>query len=127
MKPARKTVAKAAKATKRPPKAAKKAPKKVSKKTPKKAAKASARPARKLAHVKGEVDPFNGDYREAIAMVNQFVASLLTLPNVEAVNVVEMPLDLGSDAALRGSAEAQTGKAPFELRVVIRDKIRESS
>ena len=80
-----------------------------------------------LAHVKGEVDPFNGDYREAIAMVNQFVAGLLALPNVEAVNVIEMPLELGSDSALRGSAEAQTGKAPFELRVVIRDKVRESS
>jgi hypothetical protein len=80
-----------------------------------------------LAHIKGRVDPFNGDYREALAMVRQFAATLLALPEVEAVNVVELPLDIGSDSALHGDMARQSGVAPFELRVVIRDKSYESS
>jgi hypothetical protein len=80
-----------------------------------------------LAHVKGRVDPFNGDYRGALAMVRQFAATLLSLPDVEAVEVVELPLDIGSDSALRGDTAGQTGSAPFELRIVLRDKTHESS
>ena len=80
-----------------------------------------------IAHVEGQVDPFNGDYREALAMVRQFAATLLGLPGVEAVNVVELPLDIGSDSSLAGDTARKAGAAPFELRVVIRDKSHESS
>jgi hypothetical protein len=80
-----------------------------------------------LALINGHVDPFNGNYREALAMVRQFAATLLALPEVLAVDVVELPLDIGSDSALTGNTEGQTGKAPFALRIVIKDKTHESN
>jgi hypothetical protein len=80
-----------------------------------------------LAYIKGSVDPFNGDYREALALVREFVATLLGLPEVEAVHVIKQPLDVDSESALRGDTALQAVTAPFELRVVIRDKIDESS
>jgi hypothetical protein len=80
-----------------------------------------------LALIKGRVDPFNGDYRAALALVKGFVATLLGLPEVEAVHVLEQPLDVRSDAALSGDTTGDVGDAPFELRVVIRDKPDENS
>ncbi len=80
-----------------------------------------------LAHIKGSVDPFNGDYRGALALVRQFYATLLGLPEVEAVHVLKQPLDVGSESALRGDTARRGESAPFELRVVIRDKANESS
>jgi len=80
-----------------------------------------------VAHIQGQVDPFDGDYREALAMVRQFAATLLGLPGVEAVNVVELPLDIGSGSSLAGDTARKAGAAPFELRVVLRDKSHESS
>jgi hypothetical protein len=80
-----------------------------------------------IAHLKGSVDPFNGDYREALALVRRFAATLLGLPEVEAVHVIELPLDIGSDSALQGNTAQQANSAPFELRVVIRDRLNESS
>jgi hypothetical protein len=80
-----------------------------------------------LALIKGRVDPFNGDYRAALALVKGFVDTLLGLPEVEAVHVLQQPLDVRSDAALSGDTTGDIGEAPFELRVVIRDKPDESS
>ena len=80
-----------------------------------------------LAHIKGAVDPFDGDYRQALALVRQFAATLLGLPEVEAVHVLELPLDIGPDSALSGDTAGQANTAPFELRIVIRDKTDESS
>jgi len=80
-----------------------------------------------LAHIKGSIDPFDGDYRKALALVRQFAATLLGLPEVEAVHVLELPLDIGPDTALRGDTDRQGETAPFELRIVIRDKANESS
>ena len=80
-----------------------------------------------LANIKGSVDPFDGDYRRALGLVRQFAATLLGLPEVEAVHVLELPLDIGPDSALSGDTERRARKAPFELRIVIRDKRNESS
>ena len=80
-----------------------------------------------LARIKGSVDPFGGDYRQALALVRQFAAALLDLPEVEAVHVLELPLDIGPESALSGDTERQADAAPFELRIVIRDKTSESS
>ena len=80
-----------------------------------------------IAHIEGRVDPFNGDYRAALALVRQFAATLLGLPEVEAVHVVELPLDIGADTSLAGNTAQAADSAPFELRVVIKDKLDESS
>ena len=84
-------------------------------------------PLYQLAHIKGSIDPFDGDYRKALALVRQFAATLLGLPEVEAVHVLELPLDIGPDTALRGDTDRRGKTAPFELRIVIRDKANESS
>jgi hypothetical protein len=73
------------------------------------------------------VDPFNGDYRQAIDLVKQFTGALLALPEVEAVNVLEYPLDTGSDSRLRGDTDRRDLKANFKLHVVIGDRAGESS
>ncbi len=80
-----------------------------------------------LAYVTGRVDPFNGDYRQALALVRQFAATLLGLPEVEAVHLLKLPLNVGSESALSGDTALQADTAPFELRIVIRDKTNESS
>jgi hypothetical protein len=80
-----------------------------------------------LANIKGSVDPFDGDYRQALGLVRQFAETLLGLPAVEAVHVLELPLDIGPDSALSGDTERQADTAPFELRIVVRDKSNESS
>jgi hypothetical protein len=80
-----------------------------------------------MAHIKGRVDPFDGDYRQALVMVRRFANTLQGLPEVEVVHLLELPLDTGSDTALSGDTERQASTAPFELRMVIRDKADESS
>jgi hypothetical protein len=80
-----------------------------------------------LARVRGRVEPFSGDYRAALGMVRGFAAALLGMSQVEAVQVLELPLDVTSNAALSGDTKGALNVAPFELRIVIRDKINESS
>jgi len=80
-----------------------------------------------LALVDGRVEPFSGDYRAALRMVRGFAATLLGMSQVEAVQVLELPLDVTSDAALSGDTKGALNAAPFELRIVIRSKINESS
>ena len=80
-----------------------------------------------LADIKGKVDPFDGDYRQALALVRRFAATLLGLPDVEAVAVLKQPLDVTSDAALQGNTEVVADVAPFEMRIVLRDKSNEGS
>ena len=48
-----------------------------------------------IAEVSGRIDPFSGDYREALDMVSAFADSLRNLPEVLDVQVVSLPLDIG--------------------------------
>jgi hypothetical protein len=80
-----------------------------------------------LANIEGRVEPFEGDYRQAIALVKQFTAALLALPEVEAVNVIEYPLDTSSDKRLSGDTDRRDRKANFKLHVVIGDEVDEGS
>lgn len=86
-----------------------------------------SKPLYQIANVEGRVDPFNGDYRQAIDLVKQFTSALLALSGVEAVNVLEEPLDTGSDSKIRGDTNRKDLKANFKLRIVIGDKSGESS
>jgi hypothetical protein len=80
-----------------------------------------------IADIEGRVEPFDGNYRQAIDQVNQFVGALVALPQVEAVNVIEYPLDTGSDKTLRGDLSKTDLEAKFKLHVVIADRIDEGS
>ncbi len=80
-----------------------------------------------IANIDGRVEPFDGNYRDAIAMVRQFADTLLGFPEVEAVSVIEFPLDTSSDAKLRGDTDRKDLKAKFKLHLVISDETDESS
>lgn len=74
-----------------------------------------------IAEVKGRIDPFDGNYRSALALVNQFAESLRTSDGVLDVNVESLPLDVSPEARLEGatSAEVQDKEATFSLKVVL--------
>lgn len=69
--------------------------------------------------LKGEVVPFNNNYRAAIESINQFAKELTKNKHIK-VNIIQLPLDIRSSVPLTGTAgdadERQT--APFELRIM---------
>lgn len=69
--------------------------------------------------VRGRIDPFDGDYRRALEQVNALAESLRAVSGVVAVELLSLPLDIGSGASLRGDAgsRAGAGEAPFALRI----------
>ena len=70
---------------------------------------------------RGEVLPFTGDYRAAIAAVDALAGQLRASPAVYAVEVLEYPLNLRSDAVMSG-APAQAGAvtpAHFSIKIVL--------
>ena len=75
-----------------------------------------------LARISGRVDPFSGNYREALDLVSEFAETLRRLPDVENVLVLDLPLDIGSEEAISGSTRRRADTAPFKLRIVIKDK-----
>ena len=77
-----------------------------------------------LATVTARIEPFDGNYRQALATVRRFADSLRGLPEVDDVTVESMPLDIGPDATLSGSAKDIAGRdtAVFELRIALKPK-----
>jgi len=77
-----------------------------------------------VARFKARLDPFEGDYRQALEAVRRFAEHLRTIPGVEEVQVESLPLDIGPDASLTGDARGEGAgvRARFELRVTIRDE-----
>ncbi len=69
--------------------------------------------------LKGRIEPFDGDYRHALGQVNTLADSLRAGPGVIEVEVLSLPLDIGSETSLHGDAGTRSGteKAPFALRV----------
>jgi hypothetical protein len=64
-----------------------------------------------ISRVSGRIAPFEGDYRDALDTVGRFAESLRGLPGVREVEVISLPLDIGSESQLAGdaSAEARVG------------------
>lgn len=72
-----------------------------------------------IAVIKGHIDPFDGNFRNAIATINNFDETLRKLKSVYDVQVLSMPLDTSSSASLQGSANTQATEADFSLKIVI--------
>jgi len=72
--------------------------------------------------VSGEVTRFRGDYRAAMNIINHFVQQIAREDAVSDVNILKLPLDVRSEAALTGSTAAAAGKekAQFEIQIVFR-------
>ena len=73
-----------------------------------------------LAFMRGSIEPFDGDYREAIDLVNGFADALSLQDSVEHVQILALPLNLSSEKTLAGGSQKATGTATFEVRVALR-------
>lgn len=69
----------------------------------------------------GEITPFEGDYRHAIARVDALAAALRAHPRAVHVEVVAYPLDLDSTSSVSGAARAEPERqeARFALKLVL--------
>lgn len=72
-----------------------------------------------IAVLEGHINNFDGDYRKAIAKVNAFTETLRKENSVYKVSVLDLPLDISSNASLQGNAKAVVKKAKFTIRVVM--------
>ncbi|MEM7406787.1 MAG: hypothetical protein AAF458_15930 [Pseudomonadota bacterium] len=74
-----------------------------------------------MARVRGRVVPFDGDYRQALDLVNRFARALDRLDDIESVRVIRQPFDVSSRRRLSGDAARsnQRAQASFELRIVV--------
>ena len=74
--------------------------------------------------IEGEVRPFRGDYHAAIETIDRFVDTLSQQPEVAAVKVLHLPLNISPKLTLSGntasSAREDAGKAEFKLLVVLK-------
>jgi hypothetical protein len=87
-----------------------------------------ARMIYQLAVVRGQIYPFDGNYRRALDLVNGYAEVLRGLPGVRHVQVLSLPLDVDSSSTLQGDAirSSDTKEANFELRIAIEDKSDEA-
>jgi hypothetical protein len=74
--------------------------------------------------IDGEIRPFRGDYRSAIAAINGMAARIAQEPDVAEVQVMKLPLNVNPALSLSGNtaeaAEQQAGTAEFKLLVVMK-------
>ena len=72
-----------------------------------------------IALIDGYLDKFDGDYRKALHMIDQFAESLRRQDSVHDVSVVSLPLDISSEASLQGSTKEKSSQSNFSVRVVL--------
>ena len=71
-----------------------------------------------VALLEGRIEPFNGNFREAMTTVRRLAEDLRVRGNVTDVTIVSLPLDISSGAALQGNTRSLQHRAEFILRVV---------
>lgn len=86
--------------------------------------KADERPGDEHVVLEGRIDPFDGDYRAALDMLEAFAANLRGLQGVVEVRLLKLPLNLSPNQALSGSAVGDRARdeAGFSLIVVFGDQ-----
>jgi len=75
-----------------------------------------------IGRLQGYLEPFDGNYRQALEMVNAFAEVLRQTHDVVDVRIEELPLDVSSEARLSGTANDRPGAQPvakFSLRIVL--------
>lgn len=65
------------------------------------------------------IEPFDGNYREAIATVNKFAETLRSFDSTHDIRIESFPLDISSTATLQGDVDSVGKEASFSLRAVI--------
>jgi len=72
-----------------------------------------------IAEIEGKVFPFDGNFRVAISMINEFAESLRSQQDVFDVSILSLPLDVSSEASLQGNTNSTQAEALFSVRVVL--------
>jgi hypothetical protein len=77
--------------------------------------------------IEGEIRPFRGDYRSAIATINGFAGRIGDQPDVAEVRVLKLPLNVNPTLTLSGNTidspeQSQNATAEFKLLVVLKPK-----
>ncbi len=78
---------------------------------------------RQSAMIDGEIRPFRGDYRAAIAAINDFAGRLGKEPAVAEVRVVKLPLNVNPTLSLTGNTRDspdQSTTAEFKVLLVLK-------
>ncbi|MGH8758076.1 MAG: hypothetical protein ACREVW_00950 [Burkholderiales bacterium] len=72
--------------------------------------------------LRGEVTPFDGDYKAAMRLISSFATRLAADDKVAEVRTLRLPLNVSSDTGLSGStsASSERGSAQFEIAVVFK-------
>ena len=81
-----------------------------------------ARSLYQAALLKGRIEPFNGDYRDAMDVINRFAEDLRGREAVYGVAIVDLPLDLSSGADLQGNTQSLQNQAEFTLKLVLKNE-----
>jgi len=79
-------------------------------------------PYYQIGQLQGFLEPFDGNYRRALEMVNAFAEALRGVAGVVDVKIGELPLDVSSGARLSGSSNDSPGSVPeakFSLKIVL--------
>jgi hypothetical protein len=72
-----------------------------------------------IAKIQAHLEPFVGNYREAIDTVDGFAETLRNNEIVYDINVVSFPLDISSSASLQGNTRNAGKEAKFTLQAII--------
>ncbi len=72
-----------------------------------------------IAEIDSKVSPFNGNFREAISLINEFAESLRSEPGIFDVSILSLPLDVSSDSSMQGNTNSTQAEALFSIRVVL--------
>jgi hypothetical protein len=77
--------------------------------------------------IEGEIRPFRGDYRSAIATINGFAGRIGDQADVAEVRVLKLPLNVNPTLTLSGNTidspeQSQNATAEFKLLVVLKPK-----
>jgi hypothetical protein len=87
-------------------------------------------PLHEVGMLVGEIQPFNGDYRSAVATIRDFADRLRKNPAVADVKIIKLPLDENSRQTLSGSTATRTEQqtsAQFEINVTLHEGPRNAS
>ena len=69
--------------------------------------------------IKGRLEPFDGNYREAMEAISRLAEDLRAREAVTGVDIVALPLDTSSGADLQGNTQSLQRQAEFTLKVVL--------
>jgi len=72
-----------------------------------------------IAVIENKVSPFDGNFRQAISLINEFAETLRSQPDVYDVSILSLPLDVSSDSSMQGNVNSTQAEALFSLRVVL--------